>query len=148
MSDNNHMPATPKCPAPTELSLAEAIGRSQTDFELDFFGRIATASPSHAAVLKQLGPLLTLKGRHQEALEVDRRLSILRPQEPQVAYNLACSYSLLGRTYEALGALRRAIQLGYWDVDQMLMDPDLTGLHDVPEFHDLLQILDFEIPEG
>ncbi len=147
MSNLNNSSTTKQNDTSAEMSLSEIIGRSQSDFELDFYSRIAARSPGYANVLIQLGQLLTLKGRHEEALEVDRRLSRIRPQEPQVAYNLACSYSLLGRTNEALGALRRAIQLGYWDIDQMLVDPDLSGLHEVPEFQDLLHSLDFEIPE-
>ncbi len=131
-----------------DLSLAEIIRRSQTDFELDFYGRIAAQSPHYADVLAQLAQIYTLKGWHRAALEIDRRLSRLKPREPQVAYNLACSYCLLGRTDEALGALRRALSLGFWDIDQMLSDPDLSRLHDAPEFQDLLQTLDFEIHEN
>jgi len=147
MSNMHNSKATRQGEPPAEMSLADIIGRSQSDFELDFFSRIATQSPCYADILVQLGQLLTLKGRHDEALDIDRRLAKLRPQVPQVAYNLACSYSLLGRIHEALDALRRAIQLGYWDIDHLLMDPDLTGLHNVPEFQDLLSDLDFEILE-
>jgi len=147
MLDANQPPATDHAKNSRELSLMEIIGRSQSDFELDFYGRIAARSPYYADVLAQLAQLLTLKGRHEEALEIDRRLVKLRPREPQVAYNLACSYSLLGRSDEALHELRRAIQLGYWDIDHLLSDPDLTGLHQLAEFRDLLKALDFEIPE-
>lgn len=147
MSDLHKSKAKPQREPEGEMSLAAIIGRSQSDFELDFFSHIAGQSPCYVDILVQLSQLLTLKGRHAEALNIDRRLAKLRPQVPQVAYNLACSYSLLGRTHEALDALRRAIQLGYWDIDHLLMDPDLTGLHNVPEFRDLLSDLDFEIIE-
>ncbi len=145
MSRADDSNATKKGEPQADLTLAEILTRSQSDFELDFFGRLAEKSPAYADVLVQLGQLLTLKGRHEQALEIDRRLSILRPQVPQVAYNLACSYSLLGRTHEAVDALRRAIQLGYWDIDHLLMDPDLTGLHNVPEFQALLSDLNFDV---
>ncbi len=146
MSNLNNSSTTKQNDTSAEMSLSEIIGRSQSDFELDFYSRIAARSPGYANVLIQLGQLLTLKGRHEEALEVDRRLSRIRPQEPQVAYNLACSYSFLDAQMRR-EPLRRAIQLGYWDIDQMLVDPDLSGLHEVPEFQDLLHSLDFEIPE-
>jgi Flp pilus assembly protein TadD len=145
MSNLNNSKATRQEKPPSEMSLADIISRSQSDFELDFFSRIASQAPCYADILEQLGHLLTLKGQHEKALDIDRRLAKLRPQVPQVAYNLACSYSLLGRTNEAINALRHAIELGYWDIDHLLMDPDLTGLHDIQEFQDLLSDLDFEI---
>lgn len=144
MSNLNDLAAMGKGETSAETPLSELLSRSQTDFELDFYSRIAAKSPLYVDVLIQLAQLLTQKKCHAEALEVDRRLSKLRPNDPTVVYNLACSYSLLGRANEALGALRRAIQLGYWDVDHLLIDPDLSNLHDVPEFQSLLEALDFQ----
>lgn len=147
MSNSNESAAARKPGEPVELSLKELLDRSQADFELEFFGDIAATAPAYVEVLLPLAQLLTEQGRHAEALEVDRRLAILKPDEPLVAYNLACSYSLLGRSREALDALRAAISLGYWDVDHLKLDPDLGNLHGLPEFETLLEALDFEFAE-
>jgi hypothetical protein len=57
-------------------------------------------------------------------------------------YNLACSLALSRRRSDALRVLRRAVQLGYRDVDWMLQDPDLEGLKGHAEFLKLLSEID------
>jgi len=56
-----------------------------------------------------------------------------------VHYNLACSYSLLGRIEDALLSLKRAINLGYEDFDYLLRDPDLENLKKDKRFRHLLK---------
>jgi hypothetical protein len=116
--------------------------RSQIDFEIDFFERILCRDVNYVEVLIRLGELLSLKGWHRRALQVDQRLAQLKPQDPVVAYNLACSYAVLNQIPTALEALRQAVRLGYCDADYMVLDPDLTPLHTLPEFQHLIRELD------
>ena len=108
--------------------------RSQTDFEIDFFERILNRDPSYTEVLMNLGELFTIKGWHRRALQVDRRLSELRPRDPLVSYNLACSLALLHQTEEAVAALRRAVSVGYSDIQYLAQDPDLDSIRGSAEF--------------
>jgi len=116
--------------------------RSQIDFEIDFFERILCRDVNYVEVLTRLGELLSLKGWHRRALQVDQRLSQLKPQDPVVAYNLACSYAVLNQAVTALETLRLAVNLGYNDVDYLVLDPDFTLLHTHPEFQQLIRELD------
>ncbi len=53
-------------------------------------------------------------------------------------YNAACAFALLGRKTEALSTLHRAVQSGYWHIDTIARDTDLTILHGEPEFQQLI----------
>ena len=113
--------------------------KGQVDFELEFFGDILQRHPDYVDVLRVMGTLLTLKGRHKEGLEIDRRLVRLRPKDALAQYNLACSYALLKRLDQALQALRKAIEMGYRDFRYMRQDHDLDYLRSDPRYKQLLR---------
>ena len=112
---------------------------SQLDFELDFFSGVLQRFPDYVDVLRLMGHLLTLKGRFHEGLQIDRRLARLRPRDPLVHYNLACSYALLKRADLSIQTLRRAIELGYSDFRYMREDHDLDFIRHDPRFRQLLR---------
>jgi len=118
----------------TNCRLEDLKRRSQTDFEIDFYERILDRDPNYVEVLAQLGQLFTEKRWFRRALNVDQRLSELRPRDPVAAYNLACSYALLHQTDEAIVYLRKAVLLGFDDYRQLVTDPDLAALRLTPEF--------------
>lgn len=123
-----------------EASAVDRLAQqSQIDFDIQFFDRILDRSPDFVDVLRCQGELLTRKGLHERALEIDQRLCSLRPADEVVQYNLACSLAQLGRRGAALGALRRALELGYRDFDHLAADKDLAGLHDDPAFQALVR---------
>ena len=120
-------------------ALARHPDQSQLDFELEFFGRILERNPSYVDVLRVQGNNLTLKGRYAEGMQIDKRLVLLRPNDPLAHYNLACSYALLKRPEQALRTLRRAVELGYRDFRYMREDRDLDSIRHDPRFRQLLR---------
>jgi tetratricopeptide (TPR) repeat protein len=116
--------------------------QSQLDFELEFFEAVLQRYPDFIDVLRVHGNNLTLKGRFADGLKLDRRLVDLRPHDPLAHYNLACSYSLLKKIDQALGALRKAIELGYRDFRYMREDRDLDSIKRDPRFRQLLREFD------
>ena len=58
----------------------------------------------------------------------------LRPTDPTLHYNCACTYAKLGMKADAMDSLRKAWDLGYRDTVWVRRDPDLATLHDEPEF--------------
>ena len=56
------------------------------------------------------------------------------PRDAVMLYNGACAYSRLGRNERAASYLRRSIDAGLRDLDQILADPDLKGLRDHPTY--------------
>ncbi len=95
------------------------------DFEISFYEDILKTKPDLVDALIVLGDAYTQKGLYGQGLGVDLRLSRLRPKDATVHYNLACDYSLLKRTDEAVATLEKAVRLGYRAFDYMSKDPDL-----------------------
>lgn len=113
--------------------------QSQLDFEIEFFGGILERFPDYVDVLRIQGNNLTLKGRYADGLQIDKRLVQLRPNDPLVHYNLACSYALLNRKELAIKTLRRAVELGYRDFRYLREDRDLDAIRHDPRFRQLLR---------
>lgn len=120
-------------------SFTETAEQNQIDFELELFGAILQQSPGYVDVLRQMSKLLTLKGRYEEGLLIDRRLVQLCAEDALAHYNLACRYARLKRPDQCLHALGRAIELGYADFRYMLEDRDLASIRQDPRFLDLIR---------
>jgi tetratricopeptide (TPR) repeat protein len=112
--------------------------KDQLEFEIDFFEKLTNEHPDFTDALIALGEAYTRRGWHDKGLDVDSRLVKLKPSDPIVWYNLACSLSLLKRLDESLDALRKAIELGYDDFSYIGKDPDLSALRDSDQFRQFL----------
>ncbi|MFM7243315.1 MAG: TPR end-of-group domain-containing protein [Planctomycetaceae bacterium] len=111
---------------------------SQLDFDIDFFEKVLARTPDSVEVLRVLAELVSRKGMVGRAVDLDRRLVGLLPEDFLARYNLACSLAREGRADEAIDALSRAILLGYDDLDHMESDPDLESIRRHPDFLALL----------
>lgn len=112
----------------------------QLDFEIAFYEGILARKPDYFDVLNALAYDYTARGLYQKGLEADRRLARMRPEDPGVIYNLACSLALTGHIDEAFSTLARAIFLGYRDFRHIKQDPDLEPLRRDPRFKTFLQL--------
>ncbi len=61
-----------------------------------------------------------------------------RRQLVAVNYYLAKTYATEGKTEEALGYLRKALQAGFRDRKQLMKDKEFASLRTTPEFHQLM----------
>jgi len=77
-------------------------------------------------------------GNEDGAARELKRAVALRPEDPNVLYNAACSFALLNKRAEALEHLKKAWDAGYVNLDWAARDPDLACLHDDPEFQRLI----------
>ena len=104
------------------------------DFEMRFYEGLLKERPGFVQVLTSLGDVYTRKGFYEEGLEVDSKLTKLKPDDPVVHYNFACSLSLVGETAKALAELKKAVLLGYDDFPYILKDPDLEAVRNHAQF--------------
>jgi tetratricopeptide (TPR) repeat protein len=104
------------------------------DVKIQFMEGIVRRDPEYIEALQLLGDHYTQRGKYEQGLRVDERLSRLEPRNPLVFYNLACSYSLIGEVDQAANALDRALALGYRDFKWLAKDPDLKTLRKHPLF--------------
>lgn len=111
------------------------------DFEIKFYEQILKNRPDFIQVLIALGEAYTKKGSYREGLKVDKKLAKLKPHDPAVFYNLACSYSLLTMNKLAFDTLNKAIELGYNDFSHLLKDADLENLRNDKLYAELINRL-------
>jgi tetratricopeptide (TPR) repeat protein len=118
---------TEKNGAKKKLTLGE---QRDLDVKIGFMEGVVKRDPGFVEALQILGDDYTRRGKFVAGLRVDEQLSQLRPEDPIVQYNLACSYSLTGNFNQATAALEQAIDLGYRDFKWLGQDPDLADLRE------------------
>lgn len=114
-------------------------GRSQSDFEFDFFGEIVKRGTNNVHILKQHAEILVVRGDRAGALVLETKLAQLLPLDPIVRYNLACGLAVADRVEEAFIQLLEAVRLGYRDFELMDNDADLDSLRNHQGFLKLLE---------
>ncbi|MBL7746472.1 MAG: tetratricopeptide repeat protein, partial [Chitinophagaceae bacterium] len=62
----------------------------------------------------------------------------LDPTKGKTYYELGCSYALANKPEQAILYLRQAYERGYKNVENLITDPDLSGLINYKEFQALL----------
>lgn len=111
------------------------------EFEISFYESILEEDPDFLPALIPLADDYTKVGRYEDGLSLDERLSALRPDDSLVHYNLACSYALTGQAEKTLDALKKAIALGYDDLDWMERDDDLDGIRSLKSYRVIVDSL-------
>lgn len=109
------------------------------DFEILFFEKLVEDNPNYVDALIPLGDAYTKRGHYEKGLGIDLRLSDLRPLDPVVHYNVACSYSLLGKVDFAIKALDKSLRLGYSDFKFIEKDPDLENIRKDDRYIELIK---------
>ena len=117
------------------------MGEDHT-FEITFYESLDKRNPVDGRVIEILAQLYTKVGRNEDGLSMDLRLSKIRPEDPLVHYNLACSLALVGQSEEAVNTLQSSIGMGYRDFKWMLNDPDLDTIRELPSYRKLMEEID------
>lgn len=73
-------------------------------------------------------------GDYPRAIESFRKAFLLRPENSAIAYNISCSFALLGEKDSALVWLEKALQLGIYFFSD---DDDLASLRAEPRYQEL-----------
>jgi tetratricopeptide (TPR) repeat protein len=81
-------------------------------------------------------------GQAEEGMELVNRAVAISPDETGLLYNVACIYSTVGRTDEALDHLERAVRAGYNHRAWMEADSDFDPIRQHPRFQALLKQID------
>jgi hypothetical protein len=102
--------------------------------------RAERLDPANPELLKDIGityyargDLVAAEKYYLWALKVD-------PEFVVAHYNLACARALRGNSREALGSLRRAVELGYNAVNELNADHDLDSVRGDPAYQEILRL--------
>ena len=120
-----------KSPAPKKIKMPrdpENREKENRNFEIRFYESVLEKKQDFLQALMALGDLYTKNGLYEKGLEVDRRLAKMRPDDPFILYNLACSYSLVNHIDKAFQVMKLAIESGYDDFAYLEHDRDLENL--------------------
>lgn len=98
------------------------------DIEIGFLEGVVSRDPAYVEALQVLATDYSKRGDFLNGLRLDEHLAHLRPTDPIVLYNLACSYSLTRQLRRCVDALNRAIEHGYSNFRLLTEDPDLANL--------------------
>jgi tetratricopeptide (TPR) repeat protein len=128
-----------------ETSTRRLREQSQIDFELEFLGRILEREPLFVDALRAHANNLAATGQYGRALQIDRRLVRLMPEDSIAWYNLACSFAVLGMIEPSFSALQKALELGYRTAARLRRDRDLKLLRRDPRFARLLRRFGFVV---
>ncbi len=90
-------------------------------------------NPRDALALESLGVSLAKSGKPEEGLAQIQRALEIAPGNPDFFYDAAVISNLLGRSGDAIGWLRRAVDAGL-GVRQIEHDPEFQDLRKSPEF--------------
>jgi hypothetical protein len=122
--------ADPSFPPPTE---------SGYDSRRHPWIRLPESISAHAPELWDPVRPVYAAGRYAEAADMGRELIAARPDQAYLYYNTACCESLAGRTDDAVGHLRRAIEM--WDGcrEMAAQDSDFDPIRDEPAFRELVR---------
>lgn len=112
----------------------KAKSTKKKNFEISFYENILEERPNFIGALISLGDAYTRRGFYTQGLVVDKKLASLKPDDPVIHYNLACSFSLTGKLKEAIDELKKAVLLGYDDFSYILEDADLANVRKLNEF--------------
>jgi tetratricopeptide (TPR) repeat protein len=103
------------------------------------FNRIPTRDLA-ALILEEGNNYLKIK-KYEQAEKDYLQVLDLEPKNEYALYNLACCYSLWGKTEQALVYLKKSIEAGFEDASHMDQDTDLDPIRDDPRFKAMLDAL-------
>jgi adenylate cyclase len=81
-------------------------------------------------------------GQREKGCEWARRAYSLDPDDPYIVYGIACFFSRLGETEEALGYFEQALRAGFSHVEWIKNDSDFDTMRDHPRFQAALRDLE------
>lgn len=111
------------------------------DIEISFLAGLTRRDPAYVEALQLLGDAYSRRGRFHDTLRVDQQVARLRPEDPHVLFNLACSQALTGHFEATYDTLLRAFDAGWRDLRRLSRDPDLAAFRKHPLYRRLRQRL-------
>ncbi|MDQ7783043.1 MAG: tetratricopeptide repeat protein [Desulfomonilaceae bacterium] len=95
-------------------------------------------NPDAPALLSTHGLALFAQGKHDEGIELMKSAIAEDPADPVNYYDLACMYTAMGKTHDALESLTNAIGNGYANMAELRNGTKLAPLRTDPRFKSII----------
>ncbi len=100
---------------------------------------VTAQNPTDATAWLELGRARYMEKKYAEAMDPLQKADYLGVSYPwDMPYFQACCYALSGKKTEAFAKLKDSIDLGFRNLRDIPNDEDLKSLHDLPEYHRLV----------
>lgn len=132
----------------TTIPIRNALGamgktdalKNYTYREIAIFESQLKKTPEDARIRVLLAADYAYQGRYEDAQRETDLAMALRPDDTMILYNIACTLCEMGKTKEAMVAVKKAWESGYRNPVWIRQDPDLAKLHGEPEFERLFPL--------
>jgi non-specific serine/threonine protein kinase len=114
--------------------MAYRLGQAAAEKHLDLH-------PDDARALYLGANAMCRLGETSRGIDWLKRAIRIEPEDPHTLYNVACVYSQVRRTDDAIEALEQAVEHGFTHKEWIENDSDLDPLRDHPRFEGLLEKL-------
>jgi serine/threonine protein kinase/Flp pilus assembly protein TadD len=98
-------------------------------------------NPDDARAWNLGAAILARLGEKERAIEFARKSVAIDPDDAMMLYNVACTYSVLGQTEDALTTLEHAVDKGYGQKDWVAHDPDFDPIRETPRFKAIVEAM-------
>ncbi|MFN2603580.1 MAG: protein kinase [Gemmatimonadaceae bacterium] len=92
------------------------------------------------ALIFGAGALASL-GDGDRAAEMANQALKIDPEDPALLYNVACTFSQVGKLDDAIDVLERAVDKGFGQKEWIENDPDFTAIRGTPRYEAILQAM-------
>jgi tetratricopeptide (TPR) repeat protein len=98
-------------------------------------------NPDDARATNLGAAILGKMGDRERTIDFIRRSLAIDPEDSAILYNVACAYSLLGMSEEALSSLETAVDKGFGHKEWLEHDSDLNSIRATPRFQAITQAM-------
>jgi len=113
-----------------ETRAGEKFTAQQWSEAAALFARLTEINPHQGRYWNQLGQARLRAADYRGAIQAFEKTLELGAGYPfNAAYNIACSYALMGQKAEALKWLEQSLEMGYRNLQQVRTDENLKALH-------------------
>lgn len=124
----------PESPALLERMGDLYVRRGDVETGLDYYRKMQSLYPNYLRAVNKTAAAFSKIEKYADAIVHFKRAIALAPKKPEGYFNVACMYSRLDKTDQALAWLKHAVDRGYNKWEQVKTDPDLENLRNDPAF--------------
>ncbi len=120
---------------------ARAEGEAARSRALKLIEERLQLNPDDARATNLGAAILAKSGDRDRTIDYIRRSLEIDPEDSNMLYNIACAYSQLGMSEEALSTLKTAVDKGFADREWLEHDTDFEKIRATPRFQEIAQAM-------